>query len=275
MKRKTAKVQKVRKDGVKQAYHEAVGPKSSRADRLAAGPTAPSVTPKVDLDELRDAVAFDDYDAARAYGSDEREYVAESIEVHGGSELKVILTRSVYLPVGENYGAGWLGGEAEDLAQEAFERGDREVSAEDVEAKVNDTWTAERENAEENYFSDTDAFDGLRERLKTGAAEAGIDLNGVTVEEVETVEARDVRPDLGEAAQAELDALWEEADAESEDNEEDEEAPSLLGQVLGSPSGRRAQGLPDHIPADHPILDSSSDSYDPRAARVFGSGTAD
>lgn len=218
MKRATAKVRKVRKDGVTQAYHEATGPKSKRSDRDALRASRPDAKPSVDVDGLRDAVAFDDFDAARAYGSDEREYIAESIEVHGGSEPKVILTRSVYLPVGDNYGAGWSGGEAEDLAQEAFDRGDREVNSEDVENKVLDTWTAERENAEENYFSDSDAFDGLRERLEEGAAEAGIDLDGVTVEEVETVEARDVRPDLGEAAQAELDALWEEADKVAADN---------------------------------------------------------
>lgn len=45
MKRATAKVQKVRKDGVKQGYNVAVGPKSHRADRDALRANAPAARP--------------------------------------------------------------------------------------------------------------------------------------------------------------------------------------------------------------------------------------
>lgn len=221
MKRATAKVQKVRKDGVKQAYHEATGPKSERADRDALRASRPVAKPTVDADTLRDAVAFDDYDAvdkmnAFARGND---YVNESVEVHGGSQPKVILTREVYIPAGHPErmdGNDWQYGEAEGLAQDAFNRGDREVDSDDAAKVVRDSWDDIEENTEPEYFEGSayqgDEFEPLRQQVEEAAAENGIDLDGVEFEEVRNVTVEDKRPDLEEAAQDQLDAFWAEAD---------------------------------------------------------------
>ena len=259
------------RDGSEQTHYVKDGsqPKSSRADRVAARPAPPVSRKVVDVDSLRDAVAFDDYDALDKMNAFERghDYVNESIEVHGGSNPKVILTRDVYIGAGHperGDGNDWQFGEAEDLAQAAFDRGDHEVDADDVAIVVRETWDDIEENAEPE--GNDDEFANLRSRLE----DSGFDLEGVEVKEVQNVTVEDRRPDLEDKARDHLNTLWAEADLE----DGDEEQPSLLAQVLSSPGGRRAQGLPVNVPTDHPILDPSSGVYDANAARLYGGADA-
>lgn len=48
------------------------------------------------------------------------------------------------------------------------------------------------------------------------------------------------------------------------------EKPSFLDMVLATPAGRRAQGLPDSVPDDSPVLDQNSSEFSPAAARIYG-----
>lgn len=214
-KRPTMKKKIRRKDGVEQRYDVGVGPVSSRTDRQASRGPVPESKPKVDVDELRDAVAFDNYDAVDKIRAFERgnDYVNKSVEVHGGSQPKVILTREVYIGAGHPErmdGNDWQNGEAEGLAQDAFNRGDREVDSDDAAKVVRDSWDDIEESAEPAYQDDE--FENFRKQVEGVAAENGIDLDGMEFEEVQTVTVEDKRPDLEEAAQDQLDALWAEAD---------------------------------------------------------------
>jgi hypothetical protein len=209
------------RDGTEQTHYVKDGsqPKSRRTDRMASRPAPPAPRKVVDVDGLRDAVAFDDYDAVDKMNAFERghDYVSESIEVHGGSNPKVILTRDVYIGAGHperGDGNDWQFDEAEGLAQAAFDRGDREVDADDAATVVRDTWDDIEENAEPEY-SDGDDFANLWERLYgSGFDLFDLDRDGVEIKEVQNVTVEDHRPDLQDAAQDHLNALWEEADAD-------------------------------------------------------------
>lgn len=48
------------------------------------------------------------------------------------------------------------------------------------------------------------------------------------------------------------------------------EKPSILDMVLAHPGGRRAQGLPDSVPEDSPILDPNSSEFNDAAAHAYG-----
>lgn len=215
MKRATAKVQKVRKDGVKQAYHEATGPKSQRVDRDALRASRPVAKPTVDADALRDAVAFDDYDSVAFHNAkndpDRFEHVSESVEVHGGARPKVVLRRDVNLFVRDGYDASNVANPADN----AFARGDREVSDEDVQDEVDRSFDYAKDNAEQNWSHETESerFESLRSRVADAAASNGFDLDDVHVEEVENIQVHDERGDLKAEAQEYLDTHWAEVDS--------------------------------------------------------------
>lgn len=211
------------RDGTVQTHHVKDGSqtKSQKADRDALRANRPVAKPTVDADALRDAVAFDDYDNTAYYNAKNDpgrfEYVSESVEVHGGARPKVILRRDVSLFVRDEYDASNMANPADN----AFARGDREVSDEDVQDEVNTSFDYAKDNAEQNWshLTESERFEGLRGRVADSAAAAGFDLDDVEVEEVENIEVHDERGDLKAEAQEYLDAHWAEADEEQEDAE--------------------------------------------------------
>lgn len=210
------------RDGTVQTHHVKDGsqPKSSRADRIASRPAPPAPRKVVDVDGLRYAVEHNPgYDPVGARNAFERgeDYVSEYVEVHGGSKPRVILTRAVEVPVGapdrRDGETDALTDEAWGVAQEAFDRGDRQVSEAKIQGVIAESWVTAKNHAES--IQERGDFTEMREAVEVRAEEAGIDLDGVEVVEVETVECSDERDTYGlrEAAQEELDILWGEADA--------------------------------------------------------------
>lgn len=209
------------RDGTVQTHHVKDGsqPKSSRADRIGARPAPPAPRRAVDVDALRDAVGFDAYDSTAFHNAkndpDRFEYVSESVEVHGGARPKVVLRRDVSLFVRDEYDASNMANPADN----AFARGDREVSDEDVQDEVDRSFGYAKDNAEQNwsYETESERFESLRGRVADAAAANGFDLDDVEVEEVENVEVYDERGDLKAEAQDYLDGQWDEVDWEAEE----------------------------------------------------------
>lgn len=204
-------------DGTQQTHYVKDGsqPKSSRADRIASRPAPPAPRKVVDVDGLRDAVAFDDYDSVAFHNAqndpDRFEHVSESVEVHGGARPKVVLRRDVDLFVRDEYDASNMTNPADN----AFSRGDREVSDEDVQDEVDRSFDYAKDNAEQNWSHETESerFESLRGRVADAAAANGFDLDDVDVEEVENIQVHDERGDLKAEAQEYLDTHWAEVDS--------------------------------------------------------------
>jgi len=211
------------RDGTVQTHHVKDGSqtKSHKADRDALRANRPTAKPTVDANALREAVAFDDYDATRKMEAFERgdDYVAESIEVHGGLNPKVVLTRTAHIPVG---GSAYKGvGSNEDgtlrtdawfIAEDTFDRGDRTVNEQEMEDYVRESFDLARRDKEKEWAPDGNSFDGLRERVASVAAVPGADWSGVEIVEVESFEFYDRRIDFAAETQACLDQLWERED---------------------------------------------------------------
>lgn len=213
------------RDGTVQTHHVKDGSqtRSKRSDRDALRASRPVAKPTVDADTLRYAVEHNPgYDPVGARNAFERgeDYVSEYVEVHGGSKPRVILTRAVEVPVGapdrRDGETDALTDEAWGVAQEAFDRGDRQVSEAKIQGVIAESWVTAKNHAES--IQERGDFTEMREAVEVRAEEAGIDLDGVEVVEVETVECSDERDTYGlrEVAQEELDIRWAEADADTE-----------------------------------------------------------
>lgn len=185
------------------------------------GPPAPSA-PVYDCDELNDSLGRESRFDAVAYANvrdngdqGDGEYIEESIEViEENGEPVVILKRETTRFIFDSfvYPDNEGGDEADTLAADAFNAGDREVDA----AAAETAQAAALKEAEANilvstYDEDSD-FDDLRYWLKSSAEDEDIDLDGIEVREERVVEFSDQTTDLAESAQSKLDALWAEAD---------------------------------------------------------------
>lgn len=187
---------------------------------LADNPPPPMPAPVYDCDELNDALGresrFDEvaYVNVRDRGDQgDGEYIEESIEViEENGEPVVILKRETTRFIFDSfvYPDNEGGDEADTLAADAFNAGDREIDA----AAAETAQAAVLKEAEANVLvieEDSD-FDDLRRSLEDNAEREDIDLDGIEVREERVVEFEDATTDLVEHTQAKLDALWAEAD---------------------------------------------------------------
>lgn len=219
---------KTRKDGVKQHYNTGTSVASNVDARDAFYPRPPREEPvtEYDIDELNDSLGQESRYDAVAYANvrdngdqGDGEYVEESIEViEENSKPVVVLKRETTRFIFDSFvypdNAG--GDEADELAADAFNAGDREIDATAAETAQ----AAVLKEAEANVLiieEDSD-FDDLRRSLEDNAEREDIDLDGIEVREERVVEFEDATTDLAESAQAKLDALWAEADEQSKED---------------------------------------------------------
>lgn len=201
---------------------------SNASARDAFYPRPPKEEPvtEYDIDELSDALGQESRFDAVAYANvrdngdqGDGEYVEESIEViEEHSKPVVVLKREMTRFIFDSfvYPDNEGGDEADELAADAFNAGDREIDA----AAAETAQAAVVKEAEANVLiieEDSD-FDDLRRSLEDNAEREDIDLTGIEVREERVVEFSDATTDLAESAQAKLDALWAEADEESEED---------------------------------------------------------